>query len=166
MRHAWLLPLLVLLGGYCLPYRPVIPVAQATRSDWNQRSFWAYPWGKSITHKGIDIFAPKGRPVLAADSGWVLYSGQDPLGGNVIAVLNAKWRIGYYAHLQDNLVRAGQWVSRGEPIGSVGNSGNAAGKPPHLHYAVLSLLPYPWRYDNQSPQGHLKMFYLKPDDYF
>ena len=158
--------LLVLIAGYCLPYQPQIPVASATNSDWNKKSFWAYPWGRSVTHKGIDIFAPKGKPILSATGGWVVASGQDDIGGNIVAVLGPKWRISYYAHLHENYTQKGQWLTKGDTIGSVGNSGNAAGKAPHLHYAVLSLLPYPWRYDNNAPQGYLKMFYLKPDDYF
>jgi murein DD-endopeptidase MepM/ murein hydrolase activator NlpD len=156
----------ILLLGYCLPYKPIIPVANATNSDWNPKSYWAYPWGKSVAHKGIDIFANKGKAVLAATSGVVIYSGYDPIGGNIIGVLGPKWRISYYAHLHENLTHTGQWVNQGKKIGSVGDTGNAAGKPPHLHYALITPLPYPWRYDSQAPHGSRKMFYLKPDDYF
>ncbi|OWY19961.1 M23 family peptidase [Sphingobacteriales bacterium UPWRP_1] len=153
---ALLLPLL-------LPGSLVIPVQNATPRDWNANSFWHYPWGVSGVHKGIDIFAPKGRPVLAAGSGLVVYSGQISLGGNVVLVLGAKWRLHYYAHLQNATVQTGQWVWQGSQLGFVGNTGNAAGKPPHLHYSVASLLPYVWRRDNE-PQGWRKMFYLNPHE--
>lgn len=141
----------------------VIPVQDATFRDWNANSFWHYPWGVSGTHKGIDIFAPQGKPVLAAGGGLVVYSGQISLGGNVVLVLGAKWRFHYYAHLQSATVTTGQWVWQGNQLGLVGNTGNAAGKPPHLHYSVASLLPHWWRWDNE-PQGWLKMFYLNPHE--
>ena len=83
------------------------------------------------------------------------------MGGKVIAVLGPKWRIHYYAHLSSIDTRFGALVSMGETIGAVGDTGNAAGKPPHLHYAVVTLIPYPWRWDG-STQGWKKMFFLDP----
>ena len=133
--------------------------------SYNAQSFWAYPWGKSVTHKGVDIFAPKGTPVQAATSGIVLYAGILKLGGNVVFVLGPKWRLHYYAHLNTIQAKALSWVYRGENIGAVGASGNAAGKPPHLHYAIQTAIPYPWRMDGDR-QGWKKMFYLNPIDYF
>jgi hypothetical protein len=56
---------------------------------------------------------------------------------------------------------AGIVIYRGE----MGPSGNAAGKAPHLHYAVVSLLPLPWRYSSET-QGWRKMFYLDPASAF
>ena len=46
----------------------------------------------------------------------------------------------------------------------MGTSGNAAGKPPHLHYSIVTLVPYVFRID-AAPQGWMKMFYLNPIDY-
>jgi murein DD-endopeptidase MepM/ murein hydrolase activator NlpD len=46
-------------------------------------------------------------------------------------------------------------------VGTVGDSGNARGKPPHLHYAIVTLLPYPWRITGQT-QGWKKAFFLDP----
>jgi murein DD-endopeptidase MepM/ murein hydrolase activator NlpD len=54
-----------------------------------------------------------------------------------------------------------EWVTKGERLGSVGTSGNAAGKAPHLHYAVLSLVPRPWKATPQT-QGWKKMFIVDP----
>jgi murein DD-endopeptidase MepM/ murein hydrolase activator NlpD len=140
---------------------PIVPVQGATSADWHPRSYWYHPWGASGVHKGIDIFAPEGRPVLAATSGLVLRSGSHDAGGTVIAMLGPRWRIHYYAHLLCADVESGDWVRRGEPIGAVGTTGNAVGKPPHLHYAVVTLVPYPWRVTDE-PQGWRKMFFLDP----
>lgn len=143
------------------PDRPAMPVQGAVRADWNPRSFWYYPWGASGVHKGIDIFAPEGRPVLAATSGLVIRSGFHGAGGNMIAVLGPRCRIHYYAHLSRLDVAEGDWVRRGEMLGAVGSTGNAAGKPPHLHYTVITAVPYPWRI-TAEPQGWQKMFFLDP----
>ena len=145
-----------------MPNRQVIPVAGATPADWNHRTFWHHPWGRSGVHKGIDIFAPRGTPVLASTSGIVLYADELSLGGKVVSILGPKWRVHYYAHLQDRSVTRGMRVRRGDRIGTVGSTGNAAGKPPHLHYAIVTTIPYPWRIRWQ-PQGWKKMHFLDPD---
>ena len=152
----------LLIGiGFLLPQPTAIPVKGATSQDWNSQSFWFEPWGKSGVHKGIDIFAAKGTPLTATTYGIVVFRGELSLGGKVIAVLGPKWRIHYYAHLSSIDTRFGALVSMGETIGAVGDTGNAAGKPPHLHYAVVTLIPYPWRWDG-STQGWKKMFFLDP----
>jgi peptidoglycan LD-endopeptidase LytH len=151
----------VLLLGFFLPENFAMPVRGAHTNDYNAASFWYYPWGKSGTHKGVDIFAKEGTSVLAATSGIVIYSGEMGRGGNVIVVLGPKWRLHYYAHLQQQLASFGEFISGGEEIGSVGTSGNAAGKSPHLHYSISTIIPYVWRADG-SHQGWKKMFYLDP----
>jgi peptidoglycan LD-endopeptidase LytH len=155
----------ILALGLILPQRGVIPVQNATNKDWNKLSFWREPWGQSGVHKGIDIFANIGTPVLASTSGWVIYTGNIKLGGNVVAVLGPKWRIYYYAHLGTINTKCFAWASQGEVIGKVGDSGNAKGKPPHLHYSVMSLIPYPWRVSWQK-QGYKKVFFMNPSDGF
>ncbi|MGH8516720.1 MAG: M23 family metallopeptidase [Panacagrimonas sp.] len=139
----------------------VIPVQSATSRDWNPQSFWFEPWGRSGVHKGIDIFAPKGRPVRSATPGVVVFTGHLRLGGNTVAVLGPRLRLHYYAHLDAVTTRPLRPLVSGSVIGTVGTSGNAAGKPPHLHYAVLTLLPYPWR-ATTGTQGWKRMFYLDP----
>lgn len=152
--------LAVLVTGFLLPERALIPVEGATRADWNPKSFWFEPWGQSGVHKGIDIFAKQGKPVVSAVPGVVIYRGQLSIGGNVVAVLGPKWRIHYYAHLAQS-VSVPLFVAPGQPIGAVGTSGNAAGKPPHLHYAVLSVVPLPWRFSTAT-QGWKRIFFLNP----
>jgi len=93
----------------------------------------------------------------------VLYSGSIDLGGNVVAVLGPRWRIHYYAHLGRRSARVGQVLRRGDELGAVGTTGNAAGKPPHLHYAVVTTVPYPWKISSE-PQGWKKMIYLSPHE--
>ncbi len=151
----------IVLAGFILPDQLVIPVLKASKKDWNHETFWYEPWGRSGVHKGIDIFASYGRPVISACSGVVVFQGQLSRGGNVVAVLGPKWRIHYYSHLSTLSPHTGRFVSPGEILGEVGDSGNAKGKPPHLHYSIITVLPYPWRWDD-STQGWKKMFFLDP----
>jgi len=144
-----------------IPPRIQMPVKGAGSGDYDQAAFWAYPWGKSVTHKGVDIFKSRGTDVGAAESGLVVYTGQLSLGGNVVLVLSAGWRFHYYAHLQSIETGTGKWLSRGALLGKVGSSGNAAGKPPHLHYAIQTFIPRFWKYEG-GIQGWKKMFYLNP----
>ncbi len=157
--------LLGLIGiGLCLPQGFMIPVENAVRGNWDEETFWYYPWGQSIVHKGVDIFATEGTNVLSATEGVVVEVGKTGNGGNIIYVLGPKWRLHYYAHLQSVAIHFGAWVYNGEVIGTVGKTGNAAMTPPHLHYSIQTLLPYPWRWDGDV-LGWKKMFYLNPTDY-
>lgn len=156
--------LAILVTGFLIPEDRVIPVKGATQSDWNQDTFWYEPWGDSGVHKGIDIFAPTKTPVLATTNLVLLYQGTINKGGNVVIGLGPKWRIHYFAHLASINQEMGFILSKGDEIGSVGDSGNAKGKQPHLHYSILSLIPLPWRIDS-STQGYKKAFYLNPVEY-
>lgn len=92
--------------------------------------------GKHETHYGIDIVAPEGTLVRAARSGRVLESRPDferGWGWTVVVEHPDGW-ITRYAHLSANLVRAGELVTRGQPVGRVGNTGRSTG--PHLHYGT------------------------------
>lgn len=151
------------LAGFIVPERMIIPVAGAGKSDWNHRSFWHSPWGISGVHKGIDIFAVEGAPVISSIRGLVIYKGMFGLGGNVVAVLGPKWHIHYYAHLDSIDICQWNFIRQGQKIGTVGTTGNAVGKPPHLHYAVVTPIPYVWRVE-AGKQGWKKMFYLNPDE--
>ena len=112
-------------------------------------------------HHGVDIFAPRGTPVLAASDGVVSRVGDQRLGGNVIWVQDSERGIRqYYAHLERQLVRRGQRVSAGDTIGLVGNSGNARTTPPHLHFGLYirrrgPIDPYAFLYAPRSDPPRL-----------
>jgi murein DD-endopeptidase MepM/ murein hydrolase activator NlpD len=85
-------------------------------------------------HEGIDLAAPEGTPVLAASAGKVLFAGEQRGYGKIVLLGHEGGLVTIYAHNADNLVEAGQQVSRGHRIARVGRSGNATG--PHLHFEV------------------------------
>jgi murein DD-endopeptidase MepM/ murein hydrolase activator NlpD len=88
-------------------------------------------------HQGVDIFAPRGTPVVAAVAGRVSRVGNTGLGGNVIWLREDKYdRRLYYAHLDRHAVFEDAWVEPGDTLGFVGNTGNARTTPPHLHFGI------------------------------
>jgi len=103
-------------------------------------------------HHGIDIFAPRGTPVLAAARGIVRSTSPNNLGGNVVWLSDSeRGQTLYYAHLDSQVVTPGQMVEVGDTLGFVGNTGNARTTPPHLHFGVYRrgegpLDPYPFVY--------------------
>jgi murein DD-endopeptidase MepM/ murein hydrolase activator NlpD len=156
-------PIVILLLGALIPQQMIIPVQGATTANWSKDSFWAYPWGSSITHKGIDIFDERGTPVIASTHGLVIYTHEGGKGGKSVMVLGPKWRFHYYAHLDEINAFPLQPVKRGKKLGTVGDTGNAKGTPPHLHYAITTPFPYFSLRDAEAVQGWKKMFYLNPD---
>lgn len=105
------------------------------------------------SHEGIDIFAPRGTPVVAASDGWILGSTTNRLGGNVVWQWSPAHGVTlYYAHLDRHAVSPGARVRAGEILGYVGNTGNARGTAPHLHFGVYArgegaVDPYPFVVD-------------------
>jgi peptidoglycan LD-endopeptidase LytH len=164
MRKLLIGLLIVILVGLIIPQNLKMPVRGADKSSYNAKSFWYFPWGKSGTHKGVDIFAKSGTEITSSTSGLVIYCGNIRLGGNVVLVLGPKWRVHYYAHLDKIEASVFSLVNHKAKIGTIGTSGNAKGKEPHLHYSITSIIPLPWRIDT-SRQGWKKMFYLNPIDY-
>lgn len=161
LKYSAIIVVVLLLIGFVIPEDIVIPVKGATDNDWNHETFWYDPWGTSIVHKGIDIFGVKNTPVIAASTGIVLFSGVLGKGGKAIAILGPKWRVHYYAHLQTKSVSTGEFVTVNKTIGTLGNTGNAVGKPSHLHYSIVSIFPIPWLVTTEK-QGWKKMFFLNP----
>ena len=91
-------------------------------------------------HHGVDVFAPRHTPVVAASKAYVVYVGDDPTGGRVIWLKDSKRSLHiYYAHLQKYDVKRYTWVEPGQVIGTVGNTGNARTTPPHLHFGTYEI---------------------------
>jgi peptidoglycan LD-endopeptidase LytH len=92
-------------------------------------------------HQGQDIFAPRGTPVYSATEGFVWRIAENRLGGNTVTVLGAGGRVYYYAHLEAYApeLTVGQPVTPETVLGYVGNTGNARGTPPHLHFGVYTM---------------------------
>jgi peptidoglycan LD-endopeptidase LytH len=91
------------------------------------------------THHGVDIFAPRGTPVLAASDGFVTGVGENNLGGQVVWLRDTSRGLTYYyAHLHEQLVRTGAFVRAGDTLGTVGNTGNARTTAPHLHFGIYA----------------------------
>ena len=89
------------------------------------------------SHEGVDIFAPRGTPVVAASDGWVTGVTTNRLGGKVVWMWDIhRGQALYYAHLDRQDVSPGERVKAGEIVGSVGNTGNARTTPPHLHFGI------------------------------
>ena len=102
------------------------------------------------SHHGIDIFAPRGTPVVAATEGLVRSTRPNELGGIVVWLSDARrGQSLYYAHLDGITVQEGQAVRVGDTLGFVGNTGNARTTPPHLHFGIYRrgegpVDPYPF----------------------
>jgi hypothetical protein len=95
-------------------------------------------------HHGDDIFAPLGAPLLACADGTIFSVGWNEVGGNRLWLRDAQGNEFYYAHLSafSPLAVNGKHVHAGEVVGFVGNTGDAAGTPYHLHFEIhpVSLL--------------------------
>jgi murein DD-endopeptidase MepM/ murein hydrolase activator NlpD len=117
---------------------PTLAFPVADRDDRAVRSFYgADRDGGRRSHAGIDIFAPRGTPVLASADGMVRRVHVTALGGKVVWVWDEERSQSlYYAHLDRQIAAEGQWVRTGDTIGLVGNTGNARTTPPHLHFGV------------------------------
>lgn len=109
----------------------------AGRNSSIQSKWGAARDGGRRSHEGIDIFAPRGTPVVAATSGRVTSTGNKGLGGKQVWVRDRKRGNSlYYAHLDSIIATPGMAVSPGDTLGLVGNTGNARTTPPHLHFGI------------------------------
>jgi peptidoglycan LD-endopeptidase LytH len=119
----------------------VLPVA-GIPGDRIQDSFTHARDGGARVHGAIDIMAPRGTPILAADDGRVLRMSSSALGGITLYATDLdEIFVYYYAHLDGYhpLMAQGRPLSRGDTIGFVGTTGNASGGPPHLHFQIMRM---------------------------
>ncbi|MGA2412630.1 MAG: LysM peptidoglycan-binding domain-containing M23 family metallopeptidase, partial [Candidatus Binataceae bacterium] len=103
------------------------PVANGTVSS---------PFGmrNGVMHSGIDIAAPAGTPILAADDGTIIFAGRLRGYGEVVIIQHSGGYVTVYGHNSRILTREGAGVSRGEEIAEMGMTGRATG--PNLHFEV------------------------------
>ena len=105
--------------------------------------------GGSRVHKGIDIFAPRGTQIVAVADGILSYIGDQPKGGHCLWLTTEAGTSFYYAHLDRWApgLYEGMEVQAGDLLGFVGNTGNAAHTPSHLHFGINQndemVNPYP-----------------------
>jgi murein DD-endopeptidase MepM/ murein hydrolase activator NlpD len=117
-------------GGYVFPVYGPSSFIDTFQAD---RAHVSGGW-----HHGDDIFAPLGAPVLACASGTVFSVGWNRIGGNRLWLRDGQGNLFYYAHLSafTPLALNGNKVNAGDVLGFVGNTGDAQGTPPHLHFEI------------------------------
>jgi murein DD-endopeptidase MepM/ murein hydrolase activator NlpD len=117
---------------------PPAPVSDGSKFLWPVRGHIVagYGTGRDGTHNdGINIAAPRGAAIEAADGGVVAYAGNELRGyGNLILVKHPNGWISAYAHCDAILVKRGDKVARGQTIARVGSTGNVA--EPQLHFEL------------------------------
>lgn len=92
--------------------------------------------GYSDWHQGIDLAAPVGTPIYAANGGTVIFAGRSNWGYGLAVVISSGPFFTLYGHMSQVNVSCGQVVGTGQQVGAVGSTGNSSG--PHLHFEILS----------------------------
>jgi murein DD-endopeptidase MepM/ murein hydrolase activator NlpD len=116
-----------------MPEARMLPVAGKVTSEVGWRKDPIN--GQMSLHKGTDIAAKAGTPIQAVADGTVIESGAKGTFGNAVVIKTDDGRRMLYAHNQQNFVRVGDRVVRGDAIAAVGSTGRATG--PHVHFEVL-----------------------------
>jgi murein DD-endopeptidase MepM/ murein hydrolase activator NlpD len=125
---------------YLRARRLIIPVVGVEPEDLHDDFHAARGGGRR--HNAIDILAPFGTPVIAADDGYVLRLSRNRAGGNVVYATDPEERVVYYyAHLAGYFkgLSAGKRLAKGDTLGYVGTSGNAPENTPHLHFQIMRM---------------------------
>ncbi len=100
-----------------------------------------FGWRWGALHDAIDISGTgHGSPIFAANNGVVTKSWYDGIGGNQVIIAHSNDYYTWYAHLASNLVKAGQTVTRGQQVGTMGCTGSAC-TGTHLHFATYKGVP-------------------------
>lgn len=109
---------------------------------------WGSAREEGRTHEGTDIFADRGTPVFSSTEGYVIRLNIGTRGGKNVMVVGPGGLYYYYAHFDRVAegIERGRYVTKDTVLGFVGNSGNAAGTPPHLHLGI-----YPEEWDGINP---------------
>jgi murein DD-endopeptidase MepM/ murein hydrolase activator NlpD len=94
---------------------------------------WGYPRPGGRTHEGTDMMAAAGAPVVAITAGRITFAGVGTTAGNWVILSGDDGNSYYYMHNRENLVTGGR-VRVGQQIATVGDTGNAIGGPPHVHF--------------------------------
>lgn len=149
LLRPWLENLAYAIRLSSLPAPQTLPVPVAGIGPASLANTWQATRSEGRCHEGIDIFARRGTPVLSSTEGIVLKVGTNRIGGKVVWMLGPGGQRHYYAHLDRyGDVRPGLRVAPGTVLGYVGNTGNAATTPPHLHYGIYTAEgatdPYPF----------------------
>lgn len=135
-------------GAYISDDMPTEPGRESGKTDWNlimpAKGRISSRFGERIDpvskrrhsfHRGIDIAAPEGTPVYAAEKGRVFEAGYNNGGyGNLIILKHSGDMATYYGHLSTIIIKKGDDVSKGTLIGKVGSTGKSTGN--HLHFEV------------------------------
>ena len=113
------------------------------------RDTWGAPRSGGRTHKGTDIFAPYGSPAFAVTSGVVTRTSSSYNGGLGLYLRGNDGNEYYYAHMSGFNASPGQRVSAGQQVARVGDTGNARGGAPHIHFEIhpgggYPINPYPY----------------------
>lgn len=115
----------------------VASVTGSGRFAWPTKGYissrYGYRWGSM--HRAIDIAAPSGTPIVAADAGVVTFSGTKSSYGKIVEIDHGNGYVTRYAHCSQLVVAKGARVSRGQLIAKVGRTGFATGN--HVHFEVL-----------------------------
>lgn len=133
----------------------LVPVEGVTLSQ--IADTWGAARSEGRSHEGVDIFADEGTPIYAATPGYVYRIGQNPYGGNTVTVIGGAGVRYYYAHMSGFAedLQEGQYVTTDTLIGYVGNTGNAATTPPHLHLGIYGGSYESCGWDAENPYGLL-----------
>jgi murein DD-endopeptidase MepM/ murein hydrolase activator NlpD len=91
-------------------------------------------WGRRSLHTGLDIAAPYGKPIMAADTGEVIFAGWWDGYGKAIVIDHGRAYTTVYGHMSRLYMQVGQRVEKGQVIGLVGSTGYSTG--PHLHFEI------------------------------
>ena len=119
--------------GYDQDWDDFTDPRRTANTDYSRKATHAGAGGHLKGHIGVDIFGPKGTPILAPVDGKVKY------GGNGLTVIIEDPDTGYshwLGHLDSTSVDENDFVFAGQQVGTLGNSGNASGTAPHLHYNI------------------------------